>query len=301
VATATPRTPATRPGKAAAADRGPSGWPVYLLALVISVLWALAPIAYALGYRRSVAPLTDDVFALGVFALLAIGPAVFVWGAAYMIRQGQKLAAETRRAKAMAEEMLAPALAAAARSGHVVQAIREEIAAAGEAADQARETLLALRQALAVETQTLAETTETSVRSAHDLAGALGRERTEMGALSRTLDAQASRLVDAVEAQARTVAQAAVSAEGQIRLAEAALAECLWVQGALVVGIVAEQARVVTEAAEAAQVQILKSEAELSASLDGRAAKIAETLTQQARMSADEGVVAVCEVNDSEA
>jgi hypothetical protein len=202
----------------------PPGWPIWLAAFVVSVLWALAPIAFALGYRAEVAPFQNDAFALVVFALLAIGPAAFVWGAAFMIRQGQKLAFETRRAKAMAEDMLSPAVVAAARAGHVTQSIRDEIVRAGSAADEARETLVALRDALALETDRLAESAEQSVRTAHELTGALSRERTEMGVLSSTLDAQAVKVVDAIAQQAKMVADAAGLAETQIREAEGALA-----------------------------------------------------------------------------
>lgn len=228
LATAAPRVPAPRPqperaeapAKRAAA---PPGWPIYLIALAVSVLWALAPIAYAIGYRKGVAPLTNDAFGLGVFSLLALGPAVFVWGAAYMIRQGQKLAYEARRAKAMAESMLAPALTAAARAGDVVQGVREEIERAGSAADDAREGLLALRDALALETEKLSAAAAQSVRTAQELAGTLGRERVEMSELGQTLDAQAAKVADTIAQQARMVSDAAELADTQLREAEAQL------------------------------------------------------------------------------
>jgi hypothetical protein len=201
----------------------PSGWPTWVIAVGVALLWALGPIAFALGYRAKVAPLQDDQFAMGVFALLAIGPAIFVLGAAYMIRQGQKLAFETRRAKAMAQDMLAPALVAAARSGDVAHAIREEIARAGLAAEEARETLQALRDALAFETDKLTGATAQSVRTAQELASTLGRERSEMSGMAQALDAQATRIADAVTQQARMVTDAAGVAETQIREAETAL------------------------------------------------------------------------------
>lgn len=202
----------------------PPGWPIWLAAAVVSILWAAAPIAFAVGYRAGVAPLREDGFAFLVFALLAIGPAAFVWGAAFMIRQGQKLAFETRRAKAMAEDMLSPAVVAAARAGQVAHAVRDEIVRAGSAADEARENLTALRDALALETDRLAESAQQSVRTAQELTGAMSRERTEMGALSSTLDAQAVKVVDAIAQQAKMVADAAGLAETQIREAEGALA-----------------------------------------------------------------------------
>lgn len=227
VARAEPRVPARRPDPPTALDETeftpPSPWPIYLTALAVSVLWGFAPLAFAVGYRRAVAPLTNDAFALAVFALLSIGPAILVWGGAYMVRQGQKLAYEAKRAKAMADEMLSPALAAAARAGHVVQGVRDEIVRAGSAAEEARETLLALRDALAMETEKLSESTAQSVRTAQELSGALGRERSEMGALAQTLDAQAARVTDAIGQQAKMVSEAAELADTQLREAEAQL------------------------------------------------------------------------------
>ena len=201
----------------------PSGWPTWLIAIAAAALWALAPIAFAVGYRGDVAPLQSDSFALTVFALLAIGPAIFVLGCAYMIRQGQKLAHETRRTQAMAEDMLSPALVAASRAGDVTQAVREEISRAAAAADEARETLVAMRDALAFETDKLTGATAQSVRTAQELATTLGRERAEMGALAQTLDSQAVRVIDAVGQQARMVTDATGMAETQIREAEGAL------------------------------------------------------------------------------
>jgi hypothetical protein len=201
----------------------PSGWPTWVIAVGVALLWALGPIAFALGYRAKVSPLQDDQFAMLVFALLAVGPAIFVLGAAYMIRQGQKLAFETRRAKALAQDMLSPALLAAARAGDVAHSVRDEISRAAGAADEARETLTALRDALAFETDKLTGATAQSVRTAQELATTLGRERSEMSGMAQALDAQATRIADAVTQQARMVTEAAGVAETQIREAETAL------------------------------------------------------------------------------
>ena len=203
--------------------RPPPAWPIYLAALAVAGLWSLGPIAFALGYLRGIAPLRDNNFAMLVFALLAVGPGAFVFFAAYMVRQGQKLGAESRRTKAMAEDMLAPAMTAAARAGDVAQGVRDEIVRAGAAAEEARGTLLALREALAAESERLVASTEVSVRSTQDLTTTLGRERSEMGALAHSLDAQAARVTDAINQQARMVAEAAEVAEAGLREAEALL------------------------------------------------------------------------------
>ncbi len=204
--------------------QAPPGWPIYLMALAISALWAMAPIAFAVGYRNAVSPLQDDRFAMAVFALLAIGPAIFVWGAAYVVRQGQKLAAESRRAKRHADEMLTPALMAAARAGDVTAAVRDEIGRAGAAAVEARDALQALREALAFDTERLVEAAANSQRMAQELSGMLGRERSEMAALGQSLDGQATRVTDAIAQQARMVAEASDLAETQLREAETVLA-----------------------------------------------------------------------------
>lgn len=226
VTTATPQALARRPQLAdeAVAGETSSGWPIYLAAFVVSVLWAAAPIAFAWGYRRAVAPFDYDPFALTVFALMAVGPALFVWLAAYMVRQAQKLGAETRRAKALADEMVTPALAAGAQTHDVVAEVREEISRVTAAALEARESLIALREALAAESDRLVEATAISARTASGLVETLGRERDEMGSLSKTLDAQATAVADTITQQARMVAEASDLAETQLREAEAALA-----------------------------------------------------------------------------
>ncbi|KRB52523.1 methyl-accepting chemotaxis protein [Phenylobacterium sp. Root700] len=238
---APPRAAASSPGKLAAAtstntlahrpevlrpgnDAVPPGWPIYLVAFVVSVLWACAPIAFAWGYRRSVAPFDFEPFAALVFILLAIGPAALIWLSAYVVRQGQKLGVETKRAKALADEMVTPAMAAGAQTADVIQAVRDEIVRAGSAAQEARETILALRQALAAESEKLVDVAANAVRTASGLTESLGRERTELGGLAQALDSQAAAVTDAITQQAKMVAEASDLAETQLREAEASLA-----------------------------------------------------------------------------
>ncbi len=83
---------------------------------------------------------------------------------------------------------------------------------------------MALRDALAVETEHLVVAAANSARTAAELAETLGRERDEMGSLSKTLDAQATAVSDTITQQARMVAEASDLAETQLREAEAALA-----------------------------------------------------------------------------
>lgn len=202
----------------------PAGWPIWLAAVAVAGLWMLAPLAFALGYRARLAPLTEDVFGLAVFTLMGAGPAALVLLAAFLIRQGQKLAHEARRTQSLSDDMLAPALIAASRAGGVAQDVREEILRAASAADEARLALEALRDALTLETEKLTGATAQSVRTANELAATLGRERSEMNQMSQALDVQALRVADAVAQQAKMVSEAVGVAEGQIRESEATLA-----------------------------------------------------------------------------
>jgi len=208
---------------APSASEDPKGWPIYLLAFAVAVLWALGPLAFAVGYRNAVAPLQNDRFGLVVFGLLAVGPAALVFAVAYCVRQAQKLAAERRRAQATEAALLAPALRAAARAGDVARAVREEIASAAAAADLARDSLEALRRALAGEAEGLVQATHASLSAAQQLSGELGRERGELEALTRGLDSQAARAAEVIGQQARKVAEVSQGAEAQLREAERVL------------------------------------------------------------------------------
>ena len=202
----------------------PSALPVVLTASLVSVVWALTPIMFAWGYRRDVVPFSNDVFALSVFALIAIGPAALVWIAAYVVHQGRRLAAETRRAQALANSLMQPAALAARGAGTVVEQVRLEIQNAASLAERARSELLSLREVLAVESQRLVEATQSSSRTAGLLTDGLSGERERMNQMAAVLDRQAASVTDAITRQGRMVAEASDLAETQIREAEASLA-----------------------------------------------------------------------------
>ena len=198
--------------------------PFYLAASVVSLLWALAPIMFAWGYRGEIVPFANEPFALAVLGLLAVGPVALVWLAAYVAHQGARLAAETRRAQTLADTLLQPAALAARGAGTAVETVRREIAHATDAAARARDEMLALREAMAGESRILLEATQVSSRAAGALTQTLGAERDRMSALTGGLEAQASGIVEAIGRHARMVAEASDLAETQIREAEAALA-----------------------------------------------------------------------------
>ena len=218
-----PLTPAVI-GQTPKAAREGSGWPVWVVAIFVCALWAAAPVAFALGWRVRIVPLDNDPLAIALFGILAVGPAALVLVAAYFVRQGQKLSAEVRRMQDMSQRLLTPAMVAAAETGSAVESVRLQIDSATGAAHEARETMLALRQALAEETERLTEAAAISARTAADLSITLGSEREQLSALSGQLDVRSTAVADAITQQARMVAEASDLAETQLREAEAALA-----------------------------------------------------------------------------
>jgi hypothetical protein len=201
----------------------PKAWPVYTAATVVSALWALAPIMFAWGYRREVVPFQNDLFAMTVFALLALGPVALVWLAAYLLNQGLWLAAEMRHAQALADTMVQPAALAARGAGLAVENVRHEIERATAFAADARAELMALRDVIAAESERLVQSAQESHRTAQALSLSLGEEREKMSALAGSLDSQAAGVVEAINRHAKMVAEASDLAETQIREAEATL------------------------------------------------------------------------------
>ena len=204
--------------------KDPSGGLIWVGAFLVSALWAVAPVAFALGWRWKIEPLGEDPLALGLFAVLAIGPAALVFVGAYALVQGRKLAAEVRRARETTSRLLGPAAMAAAETSSVIESVRLQIDSATGAAHEARETMLALSQAMAEETERLAEAAARSARTAGELTTSLSRERDQLSELSSQLDARATAVSDSITSQARMVAEASDLAETQLREAEAALA-----------------------------------------------------------------------------
>jgi hypothetical protein len=211
-----------RPG--AASGKEPRAAPIYIGAVIVSCLWALAPIMFALGYRRDVAPFQSDGFALGVLALMALGPVALVWLSAFLLHQGVRLAAQARQTQSLADSLVQPAALAARGVGSAVENVRSEIEQATAAAAHARDELLSLRSLLAEESERLVSAAAGSSRTAVELTQGLGAEREKMDELAQKLGSQAGGVVDAISQHARMVAEASDLAETQIREAEAALA-----------------------------------------------------------------------------
>jgi hypothetical protein len=208
---------------AAVAIRAPAAAPYYATAFFVSLLVLLGPLTFAWSYQRDLIPFRNDLFALGMVVVLAVGPAAMVWLTAFVLHQMARMAAETRRARALTDQLTQPTDLAARRVGSAVEQMRLEIEHATAAAAVARNTLLSLREVLAAESERLIDATEVSSRAASSLSRELAAEREKMASLAATLDTQAGNVSEAVGRQARMVGEAADLAEAQLREAEAVL------------------------------------------------------------------------------
>lgn len=203
------------------APKPPSDAPVWLAAAFVSVLWAFAPIAFALGYRQGKAPFDYDPFVLMVLGAMAIGPAGLVWVAASLFVEGRRLRRESGRAARLADEMVAPAVAAGISAGEIATGLQAEVARAGEAAERMAQRLEGLRAAMEAEAGRLDAAARTAGTTAGEMAAGLGRERERLEGLASGLDARTSAVTDAIARQARLVGEVSDLAETQLREAEA--------------------------------------------------------------------------------
>ena len=215
---------------------------MYVVAGLAVALWVAGLAAVAYGVSTHQVPFTLDLVSGSLMAAVAAAPLGFILAAAYVANQGRRLAAEARRSQRLNETLLGPAASAAAEAGTMVEVMRGQIEAAAEASIQAHETLLALREALAMETERLVEASSSAQRTAKGLTDMLGRERVEMTQLAVTLDARSASVADAIGRQAQMVKDAADLAEAQLREGQVVLA-----------GGAADLAAAAAEAADAAR------------------------------------------------
>jgi hypothetical protein len=197
---------------------------VYLLAAVGSLAWAAAIAAFTFGYEARTPGFAFTPLTIAFLVLIALAPAGLIFASAFVVSQARALTAEARRAKRLTDELIGPTALAAAQAVTVVEAMQTQIATATEVANQARDHLAALREALAMETERLAQATAHAARTAIGLVETLTKERGELTTLAVTLDARSAAVTDAMYRQQHMVTEAADLFETMLREAEAGLA-----------------------------------------------------------------------------
>ena len=218
-AASTPAPATTRVGF----EPAPSGRHAYLVAGLASALWVGGVASWA-AYEFGSGAAALDPLRIALYVMIALLPAGLAILLAQSIRHGAGLAAETRRARSLAEALVAPTALAAQQTGQVLLTLRNDIDQAALAAERARNDLSLLREVLVQETGRLNEAAETAGRTARRLADTLGRERDTMQTLGLQLDTQSAGVIDAVERQSRMIVDASDLAQTQLREAETVLA-----------------------------------------------------------------------------
>ena len=196
----------------------------YLVAFLASLVWAGGLAAFVAGFQTRFGAFDYTPLQWAVIGFLAVLPAAFIVLAAYMIREAARLAAETRRARALAEDLAIPAALAVDQTGGALEAMRKEIERAAEAARAARGPILSLRETLSSESRRLSQAAREAETTGQRLAETLGKERSALGELSSALQLQASDAAEALARQARIIADASDLAQAQLDEAQAALA-----------------------------------------------------------------------------
>ena len=207
----------------AMAPAAPQARYAYLVAGVAVALWVGGVASWA-AFEVGSGQAALEPLRLAVYALIALAPAGLALVLAHAVRQGAGLAAETQRARSLAEALVAPTALAAQQSGDILNTLRGDIDQALLTAERARNDMALLREALSQETHRLNEAADTAGRTARRLTEQLGHEREQMIVLSGDMERQAITVLDAVERQSRMIVDASDLAQTQLREAEAALA-----------------------------------------------------------------------------
>ena len=202
----------------------PSSNMLWGLATFASLLWACGLAAFALGAQSDLTALTYEPFRIVVLIFLALFPTGLIFATAFALRNAAILSRQADRAAQLADTLMAPAASAAAQTGDLVAALREQVDHAVRAVRLAHADVSELSSQLKAETDRLAEAATSARSAAQSITQSLAHERESMTALSQSLGLQSSSIIEAVDRQARMVADASDLAQTQLREAEASLA-----------------------------------------------------------------------------
>ncbi len=254
----------------------PSSAVLWGLATFASLLWACGLAAFALGAQSDLTAMTYEPFRIVILVFLALFPTGLIFATAFALRNAAILSRQADRAAQLAETLMAPAASAAAQTGDLVAALREQVDHAVRAVRLAHADVSELSTQLKAETDRLAEAATGARTAAQSITLSLAHERESMSALSQSLGLQSSSIIEAVDRQARMVADASDLAQTQLREAEASLAAST---GA-VVNAAADVADVARTAAEDLDRQTVRLETAGSGVSD-QVRSVEEGLSQQ--------------------
>ena len=195
----------------------------YAFAIIGSALW-VGGIGSWVAFEYGSGLVDLDPMRIAIYSLIALAPVGLSFLLAHALRLGSSLADESRRARELADAMVAPTLYGAQQTSGIVSALRGDIDEAAQVAERARQELTQLREMLLTEATRLGDAARTAQAATQNITRSMGDERQQLATLGETLDTKALAVADAVQRQAQMVVEASDMAQAQLREAEAALA-----------------------------------------------------------------------------
>ena len=190
----------------------------------VSLLWACGLAAFMLGAQNNGSAFAVESFRLTVIAFLALFPVGLIFASAFALRNAAALSRQSARAAALADSMLAPATSAAMQTHELVDQLRTQVDHAVRAVRLAHADITELQAKLKSETDRLHDAANIARATTMSITRSMEHEREAVARMSEQLAQQASGIIEAVDRQARMVADASDLAQTQLREAEATLA-----------------------------------------------------------------------------
>ncbi|EGF93428.1 tipN [Asticcacaulis biprosthecium C19] len=190
----------------------------------VSLLWACGLAAFVLGAEGSLSAFASVPVRLAILGFLALFPVGLIFASAFALRNAAALSRQTQRTAALADAMLAPAASAASQTTDLVDALRNQVDHAVRAVRLAHADIAELSARLKSETDRLQDAAQIARAATASITRSLEHERDAVNLMSQSLGAQSSGIIEAVDRQARMVADASDLAQTQLREAEASLA-----------------------------------------------------------------------------
>jgi hypothetical protein len=190
----------------------------------ISVLWACGMTAFVLAAQNNLSAFATAPVRIIVLGFLALFPTALIFASAFALRSAAALSRQSARAAALADSMLAPAASAAMQTNELVDSLRTQVDHAVRAVRLAHNDVAELSARLKAETERLQDAAQIARATTNSVTRSIEHERVAVQQMSAQLSEQSNGIIDAVDRQARMIADASDLAQTQLREAEATLA-----------------------------------------------------------------------------
>jgi hypothetical protein len=261
------------------------GW----MALVVGWLWVFGSGAAILALVSLETILGLSPFQWAAMTAGILLPAFMVWFAGAAAQEGARARADASRLADAADTLINPAPAAEAAARRLAVAVRGEISALDRAIDGALSKLQSVDQLINDHARRVQDTATIAQQGAGEMVSGLDRERQVLIRMTQELEEQVTAIGAAINRQTRLIADAARTAEAEVRAADETLDARLSSFGAAA-ALISDRTRALSAAAKESGDSANRLEGALHGALEVLAK--ATTLTDAARRNADEASLA---------